>query len=395
MSKKKVLIVGGGYAGIAAANRLSRKNSEVDITLITAEPTFREKIRNHQVIAGTKGKDFQIRNLLNPKVKLLIQRVEKIFPKENKVLLDNGTYFEYDYLGYTAGMRAGDPGTKGINYFSIASFQDSERLRKELSHRPDAKITVLGGGLSGIEVATELAENYPLAKITLLDSDKIGKNFSSNAVLYMKEVLKNLKVNLIEGERGEDLLEDKIKTSNGTQVLHDYCVISAGLVASDLGKNSGLGSNKIGQVYLNEYMQVPEYTNILGAGDGVKVPGEEYSYLRMACATALPMGIYLAERISNLLGNKSKIGQKPFRLAYVGRCVSLGRKEGLLQFLNYDDSPTEKIWTGKLGAIVKELICKFTVFSFKAEKYFDFYAIPQPKERPLVKQNEKFVTAEK
>ncbi|TGM12244.1 NADH dehydrogenase FAD-containing subunit [Leptospira selangorensis] len=395
MSKKKVLIIGGGYAGIVAANRLSRKNSEVEITLITAEPIFREKIRNHQVIAGTKGKDFQIRNLLNSKVNLIIQRVEKIFPKENKVLLNDGTTFEYDYLGYTAGMRAGDPGTKGVNYFSVASFQDSERLRKELNNDPDAKVTVLGGGLSGIEVATELAENYPSAKITLLDSDKIGKNFSPDAVLYMKEVLKNLHVNLIEGERGEYLLEDKIKTSNGTQVLHDYCVISAGLVASDLGKNSGLESNKIGQVYLNEYMQVPEYSNIIGAGDAVKIPGEEYSYLRMACATALPMGIYLGERISNLLGKKSEIGQKPFELAYVGRCVSLGRKEGLFQFLNYDDSPKEKFWKGRLGAFVKELICKFTVFSFKAEKYFDFYTIPQPKEKTLVKENERLVTAEK
>lgn len=395
MSKKKVLIVGGGYAGIAAANRLSRKNPEADITLITAEPIFREKIRNHQVIAGTKGKDFLIRNLLNPKVSLIIQRVEKIFPKENKVLLNDGTYFQYDYLGYTAGMRAGDPGSKGMNYFSVASFQDSERLRKELKNHPDAKITVLGGGLSGIEVATELAENYPLAKITLLDSDRIGKNFSSSAVLYMKDVLKNLKVDLIEGERGELLLEDKIKTSSGTQIPHEYCVISAGLLASDLAKISGLETNKIGQVYLNEYMQIPEYSNILGAGDGVKVPGKEYSYLRMACATALPMGIYLGERISSILGKKSDIGRKPFQLAYVGRCVSLGRKEGLLQFLNYDDSPKEKIWTGKLGAIVKELICKFTVFSFKAERYFDFYTIPQPKEKTLVKENERLATAEK
>ncbi|TGK00195.1 NADH dehydrogenase FAD-containing subunit [Leptospira langatensis] len=386
MSKKNILILGGGYAGIIAANRLARKKEDLQITLLTANPNFVEKIRNHQVIAGNLKKTHSIRDLLHKKVDLVLAKATKIEPQNNRVILENGEAISYDFLGYTPGMRSVNLKNLPGNYFSIVNPEDCSQLRKKMEKSSSPRVTVLGAGLTGIETATEIAETYPHARVTLMDSGSVGKSFSSVGAEYIRKILSDLKIEVVEDSKAESLGEDHIQTSKGSFHFHDYCVTSVGFVASDLGSKSGLPHYPNGQVILDEYMQVPEYSNIIGAGDAVKPEGEQYSPLRMACATALPMGIYMAERISGLLGLKTSVGNTPFSMAYVIRCVSLGRNRGIVQSVQPDDVPVEKIWTGKMAAFIKETICKFTILSLRMEKYFDFYPIPKAKQEVVKKE---------
>lgn len=382
MRKKQAIIVGAGYAGIIAANRLARKSPELEVLLVTANPLFSEKIRNHQVIAGTKTKSHSIRKMLHKKVGLKLANVQKILTDRNSILLGNGEELQYDYLGYTPGMRAEEKKKpNNESYFSIVNEEDCLRLRKQLLENSNVSVTVIGGGLSGLETATELAESYPGIKITILDSGNIGKSFHPDAIEYMKKVLSDMDVNLLEKSKAKSFEKESIVLENGSRVLHDYCVFAAGLVASDLGSKSELAHNGIGQIFVDQYLQVPESPNILGAGDAVKIDKEEYSYLRMSCATALPMGVYLAERMAHLAGYDSKLGTKPFNFGYLGRCVSLGRSVGLIQFVSSDDQAQDRMLKGKLGGLVKELVCKFTILSCHAEKYFNFYSWPKHKEK--------------
>ncbi|TGK12428.1 NADH dehydrogenase FAD-containing subunit [Leptospira fletcheri] len=376
MESKSVIIVGGGYAGIVAANRLARKKLPIRILLITGNETFIEKIRNHQEIAGTNSKFYSVRSLLRKEVELKTGFVESILKEKQRVRLTNGEEYPYDFLGYTLGMRAKTGERFPETYHSIAEEKDCKRIRQELYKNPGRRITVLGGGLTGIETASELAERFSDAKIALVDSGQIGGNFNAEAAMYMRETLLKLGVSLFENRKAISFLPDGILTDTGEKISHDICLLSAGLSASPVGTESGWKTNELGQVLVSETLQVPDKWNILGAGDGIRILGEGHSHLRMSCATALPMGVYMAERISFLLGTKSEIGSKPFSLGYVIRCVSLGRKYGLIQHLNPDDTPKHSFWKGRFGAMVKELICKFTVFSFKAEKYFDFYNWP-------------------
>lgn len=376
MESKSVIIVGGGYAGIVAANRLARKKLPIRILLITGNETFVEKIRNHQEIAGTNSKFYSVRSLLRKEVELKIGFVERILKEKRRVRLTNGEEYPYDFLGYTLGMRAKTNEEFPETYYSVAEAKDCKRIRQELYENPDRRITVLGGGLTGIETASELAERFPKAMITLLDSGSIGGNFDPEAAMYMRKTLHKLGVTIFENRKAISFLRDGILTDTGEKISHDICLLSAGLSASPVGKESGWKTNELDQVFVSQTLQIPEEWNALGAGDGIRILGEGHSHLRMSCATALPMGVYMAERISFLLGTKSEIGSRPFSLGYVIRCVSLGRKYGLIQHLNPDDTPKQSFWKGRVGAVVKELICKFTVFSFKAEKYFDFYNWP-------------------
>jgi NADH dehydrogenase FAD-containing subunit len=79
----------------------------------------------------------------------------------------------------------------------------------------------------------------------------------------------------------------------------------------------------------------------------------------MGCVSALPMGAHAGENVACFLRGEEPA---PFDMAFQIRCLSLGRKDGLVQFVQGDDTPLEKIWVRRRAALVKELICRMTFF---------------------------------
>lgn len=101
---------------------------------------------------------------------------------------------------------------------------------------------------------------------------------------------------------------------------------------------------------MDEQFRSISHTNVYAIGDSAEMP------LRMACATALPMGAYVVDLLSDQLAGKSET--PPFRFGYAIRCISLGRNNGLVQMVHPDDSPKEQIISGWLGARIKKLVCR-------------------------------------
>jgi len=85
----------------------------------------------------------------------------------------------------------------------------------------------------------------------------------------------------------------------------------------------------------------------------------------MACAVAMPMGSHVADNVSAAVNHKSL---QPFRFSYALECISMGRHDALIQTVHGDDTPKDRIFTGRLGAFIKENICRYTVFSLRLEK---------------------------
>ena len=100
----------------------------------------------------------------------------------------------------------------------------------------------------------------------------------------------------------------------------------------------------------------------------------------MACATAMPMGTYAGEALAKLIHGETP---KPFRFAYKIRCISLGRRDGLVQHVDEHDHAVSQVWTGRAAATLKEIVCRSTVFSIRGEGRFriPFYRWPQPSTR--------------
>ncbi len=161
VQRTHIVVIGGGYAGTLAANHL-RLNADVDITVVNPRPVFVERIRLHQLAAGTGGAAVDYGTLLGEGVRLLVDNAERIDTAAGTVELTSGAQLDYDYLIYAVGstgvVPAAVPGAAEFAY-PIAEFEQAERLRDALDElHPDAPITVVGAGLTGIETASELAE---------------------------------------------------------------------------------------------------------------------------------------------------------------------------------------------------------------------------------------------
>src|SRR5690349_2031190 len=152
----RVAVIGGGYAGVLAANRL-QGSAGVAVTLVNPRPRFVERIRLHQLAArnydATQGYD----TLLGDRVRLLVDGAERIDAAARRVHLSYGDTLDYDYLIYAVGstgnVPAAVPGAAEFAY-PLGEFEQADRLRSRLQDVAlGAPVVVVGGGLTGIEAA--------------------------------------------------------------------------------------------------------------------------------------------------------------------------------------------------------------------------------------------------
>jgi NADH:quinone reductase (non-electrogenic) len=157
----RVVVIGGGYAGTLAANNL-RLRADVDITLVNPRPNFVERIRLHQLVAGNHVATADYGTLLGEGIALVVDSVTSIDVATRTVALASGRRLPYDYLIYAVGstgaIPASVPGAAEFAY-PISEFELAQRLRDTLIELDsDAPVTVIGAGLTGIETASELAD---------------------------------------------------------------------------------------------------------------------------------------------------------------------------------------------------------------------------------------------
>ncbi|MFD0855362.1 FAD-dependent oxidoreductase, partial [Actinomadura adrarensis] len=100
MSRKtEVLVIGGGYAGVMAANRLTQRD-DVAVTLVNPRPTFVHRIRLHQVARGADAPVVDYREILAESVRLVVDTATRIDAADRRVSLASGGTVGYDYLIY-------------------------------------------------------------------------------------------------------------------------------------------------------------------------------------------------------------------------------------------------------------------------------------------------------
>ncbi len=365
----QILILGAGYAGLMAAFRLGRaaKGKPITITLINNSPMFVERVRLHEVAAAQPVRARPISRLLRGSgVRFVQGMVTRIMAQSQQIHLttpDSEQTLGYDYLLYALGSQTDHGRVRGAQQHTLAvgNAADAARLRERLPQlAAGSTLIVVGGGLTGIETATELAERYPALRVRLVTSGQLGEGLSERGQQHVRQVLARLGVTLHENMPVQAVEADALHTANGERLPFALCVWAAALRAVPLAANSGLATNERGQLLVSPVLSSLSAPNIFGAGDGAAFAEAHGVAIRMACATALPMGAQAADNLwAALQGNP----QKPFGFGYTVQCVSLGRQDGLVQFVRRDDSPTERVITGRLAAFVKECICRYAAFS--------------------------------
>jgi NADH dehydrogenase FAD-containing subunit len=359
MNTQKIVIIGAGYAGLITALRLSRE-ATAHITLINATPNFIERIRLHQVSAGYSPKQYPITQMIRGRGIHFIQGiVTAIHDHSVSIRTDNiQKEMPFDRLVYALGSFPDTNAVQGIkeHAFTLRP-QDVPSLRTAL--QKGGRVVVCGGGLTGIESVTELAEAYPGNHFTLVTRGKVGEGLSAKGREYLYRTFESLRIEICEGVDIQHIWHDHAQTNIG-DIAFDTCVWAGSFRAPSLASDSGIATNTRGQILVGDTLRSLSHPHIYAVGDSAYLPK-----IRMACATALPMGAHTAD---NLVAWLRAEPEKPFRFGYVFQCISLGRKRGLVQFVNADDSPQERILTDSVGAMIKEMICRYTVASLQLER---------------------------
>jgi NADH dehydrogenase len=360
-----VVVIGGGYSGTMAANHL-RMRPDVDVTLVNPRPTFVERIRLHQLVAGTRIATVDYGSMLGEGIQLVVDSAERIDTGDRKVLLSSGAVLDYDYVIYAVGSTGAVPSTvPGAAEFAypIAELEHAERLRDALEDlHPQAPVTVVGGGLTGIETASELAEQG--RRVTLVCGGVLGPSLSRAGRRSVARSLSRLGVDVLETAVVVRVQSTAVLLTDGASetVLPSVVTVwTAGFGVPDLAARSGLRTDALGRLLTDETLTSVDDPRIVAAGDAAAPSGEP---LRMSCQAAIPLGAQAANTVlSRIAGTAPAVVNQ----AFVGQCISLGRKFGTVQLAHTDDTPVNLYIGGRIAASIKEAICKGTVWGIRRE----------------------------
>jgi NADH dehydrogenase len=343
--KTAVVVIGGGYAGVLAANRLTQRD-DVTVTLINPRPAFVERVRLHQLVGGSHDAVADYREVLADRVRLVVDTATLINAAERSVTVGSGGTIRYDYLIYAVGSKSTDPDWPGFAY-PVATLEDAQRLRTVLDAEPvTAAVTVVGAGATGIEVAAELAEVG--RAVTLVCGAVLGPYLHPRGRRSIAKRLAALGVTVLEGTTVTAVTSDAVRLSDGRRLPSAVTVWTAGFAVPDLAARSGLSTDALGRLRTDETLTSVDDVRIVAAGD-CAAPSD--LPLRMSCQSARPLGAHAADTVLSRIA-----GEEPtlIDVGFFGQCIGLGRHAATAQLASRDDTANGFIIGGRLAATIKE-----------------------------------------
>ncbi|MEU6717362.1 FAD-dependent oxidoreductase [Nonomuraea sp. NPDC046802] len=400
--RHRIVVLGAGYTGAIAAGRLARRlrREDVAITLVNAEPDFVERVRMHQLAAGQDLRPRPFSEMFaDTGVRLKFAKVTgvDVNRKTVTVINTNGTgtgltapesgaspnapesgaspiapesgadpiapesgaeELAYDTLIYALGSGWDARGVPGIaeHAYEIASRPGALRLRERLA-RLDAgqSVVVVGGGLTGLEAATEIAEARPDLDVALAARDCLGDWLSPKGREHLWKVFGKLGINVYEHTAVTGVETDRVTTADGEAIPAAVTVWTTGFTVHPIAKATALKVTGTGQIVVDGTMRSVSHPDVYAIGDAAMAMGPGDKPLRMSCASGGLTAWQAADTIAARLTG-GKLPNTPLR--YFNQCISLGRKEGLIQYVTADDRAVRAVLTGRLAAVYKELVCK-------------------------------------
>lgn len=284
--KKRIIIIGALSAGPSAAAKARRENEEAEILLFE---------KSSHISYATCGIPYALSGVIPSREKLLVveadalrtrfkidvrldEEVIDINPEAKTVSTPKGSY-SYDKLVFTTGARPVIPPIKNIekvsNVSTCRSLKDFDKIMKEGLLESVKKITVLGSGLIGVEVAENLRK---LGKeITLIEGNsEILSMWQPKFSGFAKQELQNNGIAVVSGAfvesfENEESQAKQLQLSNGETIATDYVIISAGIKPNtELLVSKGIKTLENGAILVNEKMET-SIPDIYAAGDNASI----------------------------------------------------------------------------------------------------------------------------
>ena len=353
MNKPKVVILGGGFGGLAAARALHKT---ADVTVVDRHnyQTFLPLL--YQVSTAGLAADhvaYPIRGALRKTpVKFRMGSPIAIDHKNKEVKLDSSELLKFDHLIVALGSVTADFGIPGVKEFTLGMKTVSEALtiRAEIMRRfedlcrfeDDTKlsITVVGGGPTGVEMAGAIAEliRGPLKSdqanaaahinITLIEAGpRLLPPFAPSLSARTKKDLEKLGVKVLLNAAVQEVEHRKIKLKDGTTISSEITIWAAGVKGSDAMGQLNLPT-VANRVAVDPTMQVKNYPNVWALGDIAAAIGKDGNTLPMVAPVAIQQGKFIAKQIMRLSKNQKL---ENFKYLDKGSMATIGRNKAVVQ----------------------------------------------------------------
>ncbi|WP_280311962.1 NAD(P)/FAD-dependent oxidoreductase [Nocardia abscessus] len=352
-----VVVIGGGYAGVMAANR-STQREDVTVTVINPRAAFVPRLRLHQLVGGTHDAVVDYSEVLAEGVRLVVDSATRIDAAGRSVTLAEGGSIGYDFLIYAVGSGSAGPRVPGAAEFAypIATLEAAQQLRSVLYDTPmTAAVTVVGGGPTGIETAAELAEQG--RTVTLVCGGVLGRYLHHRARRTARKYLAELGVSVLEGPDTSvtAVTREAVELADGRAVASQVTIWTAGFGVPDLAARSGLRTDAAGRLLTDETLTSLDDERIVAAGDS-SAPSD--LPFRMSAYAAGCLGAHAADTV---LSRIAGVQPAPIDLSFPAMCISFGRRTGIFQLAHKDDTAMRLYFSGLVGKKLKELSCAASV----------------------------------
>ncbi len=353
--KKEVVIIGGGYGGLRAIEFLA-KDEKINITLIDKNPYHYLQTEAYGYIAGR----FDIHDIavdlqkwcegFKRGVKFLCEKVTAVDEKEQKVYIGEQV-ISYDYLVVAVGAKTNFfsfiDGLRDHSY-GVKNLQRTHNFRKEfedliynkLANKKYADIKEInlaigGAGLSGVEVASEMAnvidvysktlgERAKDIKIYLLDaSETILPGMSRFMITNTQKRLNKLGVNIRTSTFIQSVDAEYIHFKEGEKLKYHFMVFTGGIKAADLNATLENERNSIDQLIADSELNILDTKNVFAIGDCVELRDSEGEVLPPTAQTAEKSAEYVAEVIRKRMRGDEV---EAFDMNVAGMFIALGGK---------------------------------------------------------------------
>ena len=358
----RVLILGGGFAGIGAARNL--KDADVDVVLVDKHDYHTFQPLLYQLATGLLEQTavgHSLRDLLHGQDNATVHQdvVTGIDLAARQVRFEQLAPLTYDFLVLGIGAEVNFFGTKGAadHAFPMYTLADAVRLKDHLLERWEAadrdpslvedgalNAVVVGGGPTGVETAGALAELYRAdfakdyriepeqARIVLVEAGPdIFSMFKPNLRKYAKEALEKRTVELMTGVAVESVSPTRVTLKTG-EVLNAHTLVwGAGLQGNRLVQSLGLQLERGNRIGVGPELNIPDHPEVYAIGDVAAITDQKTGQvLPQLGSVALQSGEHAGETIARVVANKKT---KPFSYRDKGTMATIGRGAAVVQML--------------------------------------------------------------
>lgn len=341
---RKIVIVGGGFAGSTAARKLE---ADFDVTLIDTKDYFEFTPGVLRTIVDPSHLDsIQVRHEdYLRQAKFVHDEVIRV--KKDQVQTKDKA-FDFDYLLLCCGSSYRLPFKEG-DLVKASRGATLQRFHDELEKA--RSVLIVGGGVVGVELAGEIMDRYD-KKITIVQgADKLMPRSEDRVRRYAENFLKKKGARIVYGSFVKDKKGKEFKTSQGSSIKADIGFMCTGITPNTgcLQKDYSASLGKRKHALVNEYLQLDGHKNIFCLGDMNNIREEKLAQTaeRHACTAV--------QSIHNVEKGKEPIRYVPKKRPMI---ISLGRWDGILTY-------NRLTITGIIPAIMKNLIEKWEMWKIR------------------------------